>query len=453
MSKLAGKFLTGITVVLVAVTVLSLYLNSNFIEKYYLYEKKNEIDGIYQEMIEGKNDLDDTISRLEKSEDVVIARVKNSSDNDLLNQKLREAFLEKGLGLEQFWLWDQDQEAAVKNGSQLKIYNQKKLHYSLLVEYAYIEGDIAAIAMIIPNMQETISLINRMTTEIFLAAAFVMILFIYVLVKKITIPLRVIQDATKDIAEQNFCKINIKTKDELEVLAEHINDMSAKLQTSQEALEEKNKQMKELLANVSHDLKTPVSLIKAYTSGIKDGIDDGTFLDTIVLQNEKMERMIIRLLDLAKIQNQNQKAETITISPLLFEIIEQYRISVEGNEIRFAVDIEKGIVVTAIKEDVVTIFTNLISNAVKYTCDGEIKITLSKSRNHSCFQITNRLEEGVKLEISRLWEPFYVGEKSRNKNMSGTGLGLSIVQAAAQKNKFGYDCTVKDSLITFTIDF
>lgn len=68
--------------------------------------------------------------------------------------------------------------------------------------------------------------------------------------------------------------------------------MSDKLRESHQLLEEKNKQMKKLLANVSHELKTPIALIKAYTIALRDGMDDGTFLDTVMEQNERMESIV-----------------------------------------------------------------------------------------------------------------------------------------------------------------
>ena len=287
MSKLAKKFLLSISAVLIVVVLISVVVNSQFIGRYYIYERKSEINEICNTLMQNAESLDEAIAALEESRDVVIARVDNTSDIDVLNERLRNAFLDKGLGLDRYWLWDQDYLNTMANGRQLRIYNQSKLHYSILVEYLNLEETFAGVAIIIPNISEIVSLINGITLCIFLAAVIIMMILIYFLVKKITTPLSEISALTKDISNQNFSQIEIRTNDELEDLASSINDMSCKLKESQEALIEKNRQMEALLGNVSHDLKTPVALIKAYTCGIKDGIDDGTFLDTGIRQNEK----------------------------------------------------------------------------------------------------------------------------------------------------------------------
>lgn len=453
MSKLAKKFIISLSVILLAVIFFSLYLNSNFIERYFLYREKQDLNQICDQLIDGSENLTATIAKLEQSEDVVIAQVSNSDDNLLLNQLLRTAFLGKGLGLEQYWLWDQDQQEATQTGRKLKIYQQEKLHYGLLVEYVDLGETFIAAAKIIPSMEQTIPLINQVTACVFFGAALVMILFISFLVRKITTPLSIIGDATKAIADLNFSPIKIKTNDELELLAENINSMSNKLEKAHLELENKNRQMESLLANVSHDLKTPVSLIKAYTSGIQDGIDDGTFLDTVILQNEKMEGMIERLLDFAKLSTQELTLKPVNISALLQNTIEEYRIQAEAGGLVFSCIIEPDIILTTGEEAVQTICSNLLSNAVKYAAGSPIIITLSKQEQFCRFEIQNPVELELGLETDRLWEPFYVAEQSRNKTMSGTGLGLSIVRAAAQKYGYSWDCHLDGNTICFIVCF
>lgn len=452
MSKLARKFLISISVILLVVTLLSVYLNSNFIQRYFLYREKQDLNRITDELITDAN-LTEAIVRLEEENDVIIAVMNNTDDNDLLNGDLRTAFLKKGIslgGYGNFWLWDQDRKDANTEGRKLRIYQQEALHYSLMVQYVGMEKELIAIAKIIPAMTQTIGLINLVTACVFSTAALVMLLLIFLLVKRITTPLLHIGETAKAIAALDFQTVEVKTGDELELLAQDINDMSGKLKAAHQALEEKNRQMESLLANVSHDLKTPVSLIKAYSSGIKDGMDDGTFLDTIILQNEAMERMIERLLDIAR-QQQAVPVERLNVSALLQEAVEKYRSQANAEGLAFSCQIQSDLMLETGRSPVETIFDNMLSNAVKYASGDRIAVTLEQQSEYILFAVEN--ETTAEISLDRLWEPFYVAEQSRNKNMSGTGLGLSIVKVAAQNNGYECDCRLTEGKICFTVIF
>lgn len=460
MTKLAQKFVAGISIILCSVILLSLFVNSRFAERFYLYQKKEEINQICDllekntlSMPASLTRLDDNIETLERTKDVVIVRVKHTSDNDKINGLLRSAFLEKGLGLSKYWLWINDYEKAIQDGRKLTIYRQDKLNYSLLVEYLTIEDSFVAVAMVIPNVGKMVQIINLLTAVIFLTALVIMIFLILLLVKRITMPLSLINKLAEDISNQNFHKIEVHTKDELEAVAISMNTMSEKLQTSQIALLEKNRQMELLLGNVSHDLKTPVALIKAYATGIKDGMDDSTFVDTIIRQNEKMERMIERLLDLARLEQSTLPLSPINIGKVLEHEINEQMITLLAQNIELTKHITTDAVIAANKELLTAIFSNLISNAIHYTKDNTIQIKLYSCENHYIFEIMNGIAKDHTIELPRIWDPFYVGEKSRNKDLSGTGLGLSIVGTSAQKSGFGYDCTIQNQNIIFTITF
>ena len=453
MSKLTKKFMISLSIILISVVFLSLYLNMNFIQRFFLYQEKQEMNRICNQLISAKGELLQTIQEIEATEDVIIALTENSEDNILLNEQLKTAFLEKGVSLNKYWLWEQDQQDTLKDGRKMRIYNQNKLHYSLLVEYLSWNNHFVAVAKIIPSITRTLSLINQVTVIIFICAGFVMFFLLSILIHKIISPLKAIGAVAQSISNLKFETIEIHTNDELEILAENMNHMSMKLKEAHTALEQKNKQMKELLSNVSHDLKTPIALIKAYASGMKDGIDDGTFLDTIIIQNEYMERMVERLLNLAKIQQQEKIMESVNISQCLKKVIQEYRLQAENQQFIFDCEIKDAVIVTTNKEAVQLIFSNLISNAMKYADKEQIKIKLYQKADHSIFQIQNDVLDSSKIDVEKLWEPFYVAEKSRNKNMSGTGLGLSIVKAISDKYGFFYSCSLEQNKITFSIKF
>lgn len=451
MSKLVRKFLLRISAVLIAVTALSLFLNNSFMERFYLREKKIEINQISQKLLDQPERVDQLIEELEQEYQVVIVKIPGSEDNDKVNEELRAAFLNKGLGLNKYWLWDQDYAKTISKGRQLRIYNQGKLNYSILIEYLSLNEEFVGVAMIIPNVREMIHMINLITAGIFGMAVAAVIIILYFLVRRITDPLNEIGILAKDISKQKFRQIEVHTNDEIEVLAGSINEMGSRIEEVQGALLEKNRQMEALLGNVSHDLKTPLTLVKAYASGMRDGIDDGTFLDTIIAQNERMEKMVEGLLQLSRMQQKDTLPELVNISRELEQILEDQMISIQDYGISLSCTVQPDITISTCREAVNSLFMNLVSNAVKYTADKKIELELTGTPGGFSFTITNGIQQGAYIDSERLWEPFYVGEISRNKELSGTGLGLSIVRAVAQKQGFEYGCKMGEKEIVFYV--
>lgn len=452
-SKLTRKFVISLSMIFILVAAVFLLINQKFVQRYFLYQEKKEMNRICDRLSGSGGPLAERIQEIEDSENVVIAWVESSEDNTLINERLRTAFLNKGIGLDQYWLWKQDQQDAMKNGRKMRIYAQPKLNYSLLVVYMPVDHYFVAAAKIIPSIGRTLSLINQVTVVVFSGALIVMFLLISVLVHRIIVPLTAIGKTARSIAALDFKTVEIHTGDELDILADDINHMSRRLEENHRELEQKNRQMKELLANVSHDLKTPVALIKAYSSGMKDGMDDGTFLDTIIVQNGRMELMIERLLNLAKLEKQEHTAEPVDISQCLTGLIEDYRVQADRGQRTFESEIEENVVIMANREAVEMIISNLLSNGVKYTADGRIEILLCREGEGIVFQTRNLAGDGETIDLQRLWEPFFVGEQSRNKEMSGTGLGLTIVKTACEQWGYGCECEFEDNWITFTIVF
>lgn len=456
MTKLAKKFLFSISLILIIVTGISVAVNSKFVERYYIHLKKEKLDLSADQLLahdkaDGVNGLSEvTLSRLEASNNVVIAVIDTYDDINELNEKLKYAFLKKGLGLAKYWLWDQDYEKTLREGRWMRIYRQERMNYSLAVEYVDLGGRLAGIAMVIPDTEEMIGLINFCTMVIFGGALIAIILLCAFLVRRITKPLAAMEAFAAEIANQNYVKIEINTGDELETVAKSMNEMSEAIRINQTRLKEKNRQMENLLNNVSHDLKTPVSLIKAYTSGMKDGMDDGTFLDTVIRQNEKMEDIIEKILYLSRLGHGKAEYEMVDVGLLLSEQLKVLELDIKSRGLTVRIRAWEPAVLQGDRNAIRCIVENLLTNAVKYATGDFVDIRLADKKGRILFEVENEtvLEP---TEPGQLWEPFYVGEESRNRNLSGTGLGLSLVRAAARQYGYEYGYRVKDGRILFSI--
>lgn len=450
MNRLAKKFIIILTLMIIGVNFLCILVNNLFIERYYLKMSQLNLEKVYQEA-----DKEALISsykmqqNLEKEEGIIVIYVPNETNLEMLNIKMMDAFQDKGLKLSKFWLWEKDYTKLIEKGEVNKLYNQKQLEYSALIKFTTYKGGILAWAKLIPHITQTIQMINQFTTLIFIIGMVGMIILITLLVRRMTKPLTQLSILSQQIANLDFQKVEIHTKDEIEDLAHHINHMSDSLKKAHSQLEQRNRQMKALLSNISHELKTPIALIKAYALGIQDGMDDGTFLEVIILQNEEMKTKIESLLSLAKIEQEALNLDLVDISELLDGVIRMQSIHMENRKIDFKSDIEKDCYAHVSKDEMVSVLNNLLTNAIKYSADKIITLQLYKQNAICHFRIKNGIDPNSTLEIDQVWKPFYVGEASRSKMLSGTGLGLTIVKAILDKHQITYDCYIENNQFVF----
>ncbi len=450
-TRLSRKFILGITLILCVTFGVSLFVNKYVAERYYLYQQRETLRQIGDQLkqsLEQGNKPEDVIQVLEQEEKIIAVHSNNINDPETLSNEIRNKFRLKGLGFQKFWLWEEDYHTATQKGFQFRIYQQEKLNYSILVEYIPIESNLYAIAAIIPNATEFISMINQFEIAFFSIALLLAIALIYILVRHITRPLHAIEVFSKKIARQEYDRLIIHTGDELELVADSMNQMSQEIQQYQAVLIDKNRQMEQLLDNVAHDLKTPISLVNMYASGMRDGLDDGTFLDTILRQNEKMTDLVERLLHLSGIAQKEYTVSDVSLDQLLNQQINEQRILLRDRPLKFLIQIESNIQYKGNQELVSELFSNLLSNAVKYASGGVIEVRLEKNEEGYRVTISNETQNS-QLDLERIWEPFYVGEPSRNSALTGTGLGLSLVRKIAEQ----MGCSVRCSRISNRIEF
>lgn len=455
-NRLSKKFIGGITCILLMTFVLSVFINSRVVERYYLYQQRAYVRQIgirLKNEIESGMDPDHAIERMEEEENVLIVYsdvAKEADDLSQVSQELRETFRQKGLGFQKFWLWDQDYVSATQNGMRFRLYQQEKLNYGILVEYLPIGSQLYAIAAIVPNAAGFIRIINRFGGMLNLVSLAVAVILIYFLIKRITKPLGEIEAFTQKISSRHYETLKIKTGDELEMVAESLNQMGADIQQYQKMLEDKNRQMEELLDNVAHDLKTPLSLVGMYVSGIKDGLDDGTFLSTILRQNTRMIQLTEQLLDLSRIGRKEYGMAEVLLDEVLKQCLEEQKIRIKDRGLILISSIDSPVAVMGSEELIYTVFSNLLSNAVKYASGDEIKLALKKADERAMFRISNEIQN-ESLDLERIWDAFYVGEPSRDKTLSGTGLGLAIVKKIAQQCGYAISCEKRSDRISFTV--
>ncbi len=214
-----------------------------------------------------------------------------------------------------------------------------------------------------------------------------------------------------------------------------------------EAEQKKSEQMKvDLITNVSHDLKTPLTMIKAYAEKVKDITYKDPEkrekdLNIIIDETDRLNALVNDLLDLSKMQagECELNISEYDIVKNIKEIIKRYDIVIEKEGYIFELDMPNSAKVKSDKAKIEQVIYNLINNAIEHTGDNlTIKIAVKKQIDGVLISITDS-GKGLTEEEKRLvWNRYYKKEKRHKRNMIGSGIGLSIVKGILESHRCEY---------------
>jgi two-component system phosphate regulon sensor histidine kinase PhoR len=200
----------------------------------------------------------------------------------------------------------------------------------------------------------------------------------------------------------------------------------------------------EFVANVSHELKTPLAVIKACTETLLDGAaadadHRGTFLAQIDEQADRLHALILDLLSLARIESGDEsfEAEAIALADLAAECVERHRSRAEAKHVRLAgvppTNNGRPVTAWADHDAVATILDNLVDNAIKYTPEGgHVDVRWGGGAGTAWLEVADTGVGIPEADLPRVFERFYRVDKARARELGGTGLGLTIVKRLAQ---------------------
>ncbi|MCQ6335056.1 MULTISPECIES: sensor histidine kinase [Bacillus cereus group] len=453
MSKLAQKLFINISIVIFLIFTLSLLLTNYLLPKYYLYKTREKVNTVTAQIqSQSKEKFINNIQKMEENYNTTIVYTPITNKPEDLSRSLRGELLKKRVTLNRFWIGTEKLKQVEKDGKTGELYNQGKLKTQFFINLLSKEDMFIVVGVSMAQSEEIIKILNNFNFLIFSIAIVIVVILVWIQAKKITDPLKQLSTVTKDISSLNFKQTNIKTNDEIQDLAESINIMSNKLCQAHQNLTNRNENLKRVMGDITHELKTPIALIKAYSIGIKDGIDDGTYLDTVIKQTDNISNLIEKILNFSKIERNEFKKEQFNIVSQIYNVIELHEIEMKSKnvDVFFKYPRDK-ILIFGDKEKIEMVFKNFISNAIKYTTDHKIEIKLEESCEQLLFSIENRIESSTTTQIEKIWEPFFVLESSRNKNISGTGLGLAIVKSILDMHDFQYGVHTKENKIEFYV--
>ncbi|HDR7518049.1 HAMP domain-containing sensor histidine kinase [Bacillus mobilis] len=453
MNKLGKKLFLSISLTVILIFTISLLLINYLLPKYNIYKTRESLEGITAQIQSIPSEqLDEAITSIENEGNVTTAYTSINNSEDHINDELRMQLTKKRVALNKLWITKEEIMKVKKFGQSNKIYDQEKIKSSFFVKYIAKDDKLILVGVSIANSNEVIKTLNSFYLYILGITIFLIIVLVWILSTTITRPLKELSEVAEDISNLKFERAKVKTNDEIGELANSINVMSDKLHEAHEDLTDRNEHLKRFMGDVTHELKTPISLVKAYSMGIKDGLDDGTYIDTIIKQTDHISNLIEELLRFSKLERDVLQKEQFPIVSLVQSILDKHKIELESKEIDLHVNYNIGdAIIYADINKMRMVFQNLISNAIKYTANQQIKITLEDRNESVYFQIQNGMNVEHIKDIDKIWEPFYVLESSRSKDHSGTGLGLAIVKSILERHGFDYGVSTIDGEIRFYI--
>ncbi|MDA2192511.1 sensor histidine kinase [Bacillus cereus group sp. Bc238] len=453
MNKLEKKLFLSISLTVILIFTISLLIINYLLPKYNIYKTRENLNEFTMQIQNTSvNELEDVIRTIESENNVTFAYTSINQSEDDMNEALRMQLTKKKVVLNKLWITKDEVMKVKAEGQSNKLYDQEKLKASFFAKYIAKDNTIILMGTSIAHSNEIIKTLNTFYLYILCFSLLLIILLVWILSKIITTPLKELSDVAQDISHLKFKRTKVKTNDEIGELADSINIMSDTLHEAHQDLTDRNEHLKRFMGDVTHELKTPIALVKAYSMGIKDGLDDGTYVDTIIKQTDQISNLIEELLQFSKLERDVLQKEEFPIEPLVRSIIDKHKIELESKEIQLQTNSNiKNQVIYADLNKMGMVFQNLISNAIKYTTNQNIKIILEDRNKSVYFQIENEINAEQIQDIEKIWEPFYVLDSSRSKEKSGTGLGLAIVKSILERHGFDYGVSTKEGEIRFYI--
>ncbi len=341
-----------------------------------------------------------------------------------------ESCIHSGKTLDKELVLDYDNPKEIKLDT-LNIYEKPRYVVYAALETAKGEqyGTVFAASPVLV-VHELISAVTRIFMVSAIVPLFIMIIAIYIMTYRLTKPLKLMSEAARAMAKGDFSKrIPVMSDDEIGELAVSFNMMT-------NSLAQLEGMRKSFVANVSHELKTPMTTIGGFIDGILDGTIDHKkqdyYLNIVSSEVKRLSRLVQSMLSMARLESGEfaLKPQLFDLSELLCTIvisqeqrIEQKKLDITG------LDSIENISVNADKDLMHQAIYNLVDNAIKFSEDGGvINFTLKTENKKAVLTVTNSGKGIPQAEMPFIFERFYKVDKSRSASKNSTGLGLYIVK-------------------------
>ncbi|WP_343210327.1 HAMP domain-containing sensor histidine kinase [Anaerolentibacter hominis] len=477
-----SKIMGIIALILLCIMAVLFFINFSFSNTYYLQRRSNALEHTYQDLVQLSTDnpdvpLNTLLSGYENDTDAHIL-VADSSYRCIFDNRQYKSngdpadSLNNTFNFERFKdLYSTSPFASVRKNENKDIDSTRYLQLFGIIPhqdqtfYVVLRSSLTAIA-------KTRGEVNWYMTLLSAAAFSVGAVLIYLVAKRMSEPVVEIEQVANRIASLDF-SVRARTgrsKDELGQLANSINIMADNLEQTIGELKEKNHLLQEdneyrrkidemrrdFVANVSHELKTPLSVLTGYTEILKnttDEIDRDYYYDVILDETQKMNRLISDLMDLSGIEHglKSLEVERTDLTSIAAELLEKNRILFDERSLHLEYSLPGPCYVMGNELYLRQAMNNFLMNAVAYTKkDGTIRAEIRSTEDQVVFSVYN---DGMPISnklMENIWDGFYRGDRARTRTAGDhMGLGLYIVRTIIEAHHGSYGVQNEEHGITF----
>lgn len=458
MKKSIKKQFAGIFIMLMAATIMLCWiLNTVFLQSYYLKDKQKSLFKIY-ELLSQCEDLEDESFGLE------FETICSTTNTDAVviggdgRQILSTVHDTKGLMVQLFdHLMERNSVdvVVIEKTDDYRVQKIKDMRSELyfLEMWGYLEeGQVFIIRTPVESIKESVSIANRFLAYVGIVAIIISACIIWLVSKKVTEPILELANISERMSKLDFSvKYEIYGENEVALLGNNINKLSETLEKTISELKTANNELKsdiekkeqidemrkEFLANVSHELKTPIALVQGYAEGLKECVNDDAeskdfYCDVIMDEARKMNGMVKNLLTLNQLEFGNEivSMERFDITALIRGVIQSLDILIKQKEVIVRFNVSEAVYVWADEFKVEEVIRNYLSNALNHVKNEKvIEIKIVSKGSLVRISVFNTGDPIPKEALDKVWVKFYKVDKARTREYGGNGIGLSIVKA------------------------
>ncbi len=404
-----------------------------FINSYYEYSKTNQIKNVTDEILQNYDNDIEYLNKLSYEENICIEIVKNRITIYSSNDSIRGCISSSGKYKNDFYENDLEEQT-------YKLINPLLNTKSLIYAKKYNEDITIFVNASLEPLDNTISILSNQLIIVSIIVVILSLIIGYFISKRISKPIVKMNEKAKKLANGNY---NFTFDNNSNIY--EIDELANTLNYAKKELAETDELRRDLLANVSHDLKTPLTMIKGYAEMIRDLNSDNiekrnANLNVIIEESERLNILVNDLLTLSKIQANKDvlEKEDFDIVELINNIIKRYSIYKDTEGYIFEVNTPDKVIVNADKKKIEQVIYNLINNAINYTGDDN-RVIINVLVDKNIRVEIKDTGKGIKKEdLPHIWDKYYHSKKKHKRNVIGTGIGLSIVKTILESHNFKY---------------
>lgn len=467
---------------LLALLVACWLANIFFLERYYIRNKQAVLIETYGQLDEASeletletDGFIQTLNSICETNDISLFVMGSDGQPKISNMKDFGFIRER---LYRYLFWQMDDGKILTETDYYTIYMNADAHMNgeyLELTGALKNGELMIARMALEPIRESVVLANRFLGYVGISVLIMGALIIQMLSKRIAEPILELARLSERMSNLDFnVKFSGGGDDEIAFLGNHMNRLSkaleqtvSELKTANNELQrdieqrEKNDEMrKEFLANISHELKTPIALIQGYAEGLQECINDDPesrnfYCEVIIDEAAKMNKMVRNLLALNELEFGNEvvKMERFDVAAMIHNMLQSTRILFEQKQVRLIYEVQGPVYVWADEYKLEEVMNNYISNALNHV-EGEniIKITVQKQGDRVRVGVFNTGKPIPEQDVGRIWDKFYKVDKARTREYGGSGVGLSIVKAIMESMHRNYGVVNYENGVEFWFD-